>query len=76
MGKVKDKNLNEILKRSTAEKLVLVESLWENIREEIIASPADEKEINLVKERYMEYKKNPELSKKWEDIKKNYVKKK
>lgn len=76
MGKVKDKNLNEILKRSTAEKLVLVESLWENIREEIIASPADEKEINLVKERYVEYKKNPELSKKWEDIKKNYLKKK
>lgn len=76
MGKIKDKNLLEILKRSTAEKLVVVESLWENIREDVANNPVEKAEIDFVSERLDEYKKSPALTKKWEDIKKNYIKKK
>lgn len=73
MGKIKDKSLEDILNRSTAEKLVVVESLWENIREQIIDSPPSKDELVLVEERYEQYKKKP-VSKKWDDIKKSYLK--
>lgn len=79
MGKVKDKNLAEILKRSTAEKLFVVESLWENIRNEVVnenANNVNKEELDFANERYEDYKKNPSQVKKWDDIKKDYFKKK
>ncbi len=76
MGKIKDKNLSEILKRSTAEKLFVVECLWENLREEALNALPDKEQLNVVMERLDAYKKNPTKVKKWEDVKKNYLKKK
>lgn len=76
MSKTKDKYLDEILKRSTAEKLFLVETLWENIRNESITENLEKEELIFVTERYESYKKNTTKVKKWEDIKKNYLKKK
>ncbi|MBA2614041.1 MAG: addiction module protein [Bacteroidetes bacterium] len=76
MGKLKDKNLDEILKRSMAEKLFVVESLWENIRSEAVKNGTDKEGIEFVNERLEAYKKNPTKIKKWEDIKKGYLKKK
>ena len=76
MGKIKDKNLDEILKRSTAEKLFVVESLWENIRSEVANETTDKEELNFANERYEDYKKNTSEVKKWDDIKKDYFKKK
>ena len=76
MGKVKDKNLDEILKRSTAEKLFVVESLWENIRNEVVNEKTTKEELDFANERYEEYKKAPSKVKKWDDIKKEYFKKK
>ncbi len=76
MEKVKDKNLFEILKRSPAEKLFVVECLWENLREEALKELPDKEQLNLVRERLEAYKKNPSNVKKWEEVKKNYLKKK
>ena len=76
MEKIKDKNLSEILKWSPAEKLFVVECLWENLRDEALKELPDKEQLNLVRERLEAYKKNPSNVKKWQEVKKNYLKKK
>ena len=76
MGKVQDKSMKDILSRSTAEKILLVEAIWDNIAEESNSMPISEEQLNLVKERVAAYKKNPSKVKSWEDVKKSYLKKK
>jgi putative addiction module component (TIGR02574 family) len=76
MGKLKDKNLNELLKRSLAEKIHVVEKLWDNIKESSKVEKATLTEKVLIEERLAEYKANPNKVKKWEDLKASYLKKK
>ncbi|MEO8760185.1 MAG: addiction module protein [Bacteroidia bacterium] len=76
MGKIQDKSMQDILSRSTAEKILLVEAIWDNIAEESKSIPIDAEQLNLVKERVVAYKKNPSKVKPWEEVKKNYLKKK
>lgn len=70
-----DKSINDILKCSTAEKLLAVEEIWDNIRKEILTEKPNEEEIRFVKERIAAYEKNPSKVKSWETIKKDYLKK-
>ena len=51
MGKVLDKSMKDILSRSTAEKILLVEALWDNIAEESNKIPISKEQLSLVKER-------------------------
>ena len=74
MSKILDKSMKDILSRSTAEKILVVESLWENIREEALKDEPTQEEISLVKDRLEEYKKNPSKVKTWDEVKKNYLK--
>ena len=76
MAKILDKSMKDILGRSTAEKILVVESLWENIREEALMDEPTKEEISLVKDRLEEYKKNPSKIKSWSQVKKDYLKKK
>jgi len=76
MAKLKDKNLNELLKRSLAEKILVVEKLWDNIKESSKVEKATLTEKVLIEERLAEYKANPNKVKKWEDVKASYLKKK
>jgi putative addiction module component (TIGR02574 family) len=73
MGKIQDKSMKDILSRSTAEKILLVETIWDNIAQESNI-PISEEQLNLVKERLVEYKKNPSKVKTWDEVKKNYLK--
>ena len=76
MGKLKDKSLNELFNHSLAEKILVVEKLWDNIRESSIDEKPTLSEKLLIKERLTEYKTNPNKVKKWEEVKATYLKKK
>ncbi|HXB42249.1 MAG TPA: addiction module protein [Bacteroidia bacterium] len=68
-----EKSIKDILNCSTAEKLLAVEEIWDNIRKEAFLEKPEE--IKLVNERVAEYEKNPKKVKSWDLIKKNYLKK-
>ncbi len=76
MSKIQDKSTKDILSRSTAEKILLVETIWDNIAEESNSIPISNEQMSLVKERLEEYKRNPSKVKSWEEVKKNFLKKK
>ncbi len=73
MGKIKDKSLNDLLKRSVAEKILAVEKIWDSIAEESISE--NKKNLNIVKERMEDYRKNPSKKRSWEEFKKEFLKK-
>ncbi len=76
MGKLKDKSLKDILSRSMAEKILAVETIWDSIAEESDKIPVSEAQLTLIKERLEEYKRNPSSVKTWEEVKKNFLKRK
>ncbi len=76
MGKVKDKQLDELFNRSIAEKILAVEKLWDNIRESSILEKPSTAEKKIIKERIAEYKQKPSKVKSWEDVRETYIKKK
>jgi putative addiction module component (TIGR02574 family) len=76
MGKIQDKSMQDILSRSLAEKILVVEAIWDNIAEESNAIPISKEQLSLVKERLEEYKKNPSKKRKWEDFKNDFLSKK
>lgn len=76
MGKVKDKQLDELFNRSIAEKILAVEKLWDNIRESSIIEKPSTAEKKMIKERIAAYKQKPLKVKSWEDVRETYIKKK
>jgi putative addiction module component (TIGR02574 family) len=76
VGKVKDKQLDELFNRSIAEKILAVEKLWDNIRESSILEKPSTAEKKIIKERIAEYKQKPSKVKSWEDVRETYIKKK
>ena len=76
MGKLKDKSLNDILSRSVAEKILAVETIWDSIAEESEKIPVSDAQLSLVKDRLKEYKRDTSNVKTWEEVKKNYLKRK
>lgn len=49
-----------------------MEKIWESLDDNI---PYDEDEINIARERYEDYKKNPGSSLDWNDVKKELLRK-
>lgn len=76
MGKVKDKNLDELFNRSITEKILAVEKLWDNIKESSILEKPSTAEKKMMKERMAAYKHKPSKVKSWQDVKETYLKKK
>jgi len=70
--KIMTTNINDILKLPVEERLGIMEKIWESLDENV---PYDEDEINIAKERYEEYKKNPESTLDWNDVKKELFQK-
>ncbi len=65
-------DIDDILKLPVDEKLEIMEKIWESLDENI---PYDEDEINIAKERYEDYRKNPESTLDWNDVKKELFQK-
>jgi putative addiction module component (TIGR02574 family) len=68
-------HLSEILKLPLAERILAVEAIWDSIAAENKAYPLTEDELQVLEERWEEYKKNPAGAKTWEDAKANILKK-
>ena len=71
---MKDKSLEDILNRSVAEQILAVEKIWDSIAEHSEQIRPSEKQLNLVKERLEDYKKNPALKRSWEEFKTDFLK--
>lgn len=65
-------NIDEILNLPVNERLEIMEKIWISLDEKV---PYNEEEINVAKERYEEYKSNPESTLEWTDAKKELYKK-
>ena len=68
--------ISDILKLSTAEKIIMVETIWDNIASENSKLKLSKEEKELLDERLASYKKNPENVRSWEDFKKELKRKK
>lgn len=65
-------NIDDILQLPVNERLEIMEKIWESLDDNI---PYDEDEINIARERYEDYKKNPGSSLDWNDVKKELLRK-
>jgi putative addiction module component (TIGR02574 family) len=59
-------DIEELLKLPVNEKLDIMEKIWVSLDDNV---PADEDEIRVAKERYEDYKKNPNDLLEWNDVK-------
>jgi putative addiction module component (TIGR02574 family) len=67
-------NLSDILKLPIAERILAVEAIWDSIAAENKDYPLSKEEIEVLEERWTEYKKNPSAVKTWEEVKTNILK--
>lgn len=67
-------SLQEILNLSVAEKILLVEKIWDSIAEDTSKQPLPEWKEKLLDERLEEHRNNPQSGMSWEDLKKKYYK--
>ena len=72
-------NLTEILKLSVAEKILLVETIWDSIANEKREGKAyslSPEQIHILEEEMTNYSLNPDEGSSWDEIKKRLSKKK
>jgi len=62
--------ISDILKLSTAEKILMVETIWDNIASENSKLKLSKEEKKLLDERLSSYRKHPENKRSWGDFKK------
>ena len=65
--------LTELLRLSLAERILLVEALWDSIAAESNDYKITDQELRILQERYEEYKVNPSQSLSWDEVKKNIL---
>ena len=70
-----NKNIQDILNLSVEEKILAVETIWDNIADEVKAYPLTEEQKQMLNERVEEYKKDPSKVRKWEEFKKDFLNK-
>lgn len=70
-----NRNLDEILKLSISERILIVEAIWDSIAAENREYKITDEELNILEERYEEYKANPSDVLTWDEVKKNILKK-
>lgn len=67
--------LDKILKLSTEDKFRLVEAIWDNIAEEGYQdNTVSEEEKNILNDRLMSYKRNPDRTRSWDEFAKDFLK--
>ena len=65
--------LTDLLRLSIAERILLVEALWDSIAAENKDYKISDQELSMLQERYEEYKTNPSKSLSWDEVKKNIL---
>jgi len=65
--------LSEILRLSIADRILLVEAIWDSIAAENSQYKISDQELSMLQERYEEYKANPSHSLSWDEVKKNIL---
>jgi len=65
--------LSEILRLSIAERILLVEAIWDSIAAENSQYKISDQELSTLQDRYEEYKANPSQSLSWDEVKKNIL---
>ena len=70
-----NENIDKILELSLEEKILAVETIWDNISEEAKAYPLTQSQIQVLNERLEDYKKNPSNVRGWDEFKKEFLKK-
>lgn len=68
-------DLSDILKLPVAERILAVEAIWDSIRIENKEYPISDKELEMLEESWVEYKRNPLGAKTWEEVKASIQKK-
>lgn len=68
-------NLSEILKLSLSERILAVEAIWDSIAAENKNYQISDEELQVLEERYSEYKANPNNVLSWEEVKSAILKK-
>ena len=71
---MKDKSLEDIMKRSVEEQILAVEKIWDNIAKHSEQLAPSQQQLNLVRDRLEEYKKNPTNKRSWEEFKTDFLK--
>jgi putative addiction module component (TIGR02574 family) len=69
-------HLNEILKLSLSERLLIMEALWNSIVSDQSKYEISEEHRLILEEALEEYKKNPNDVKSWEEVKAELLRKK
>lgn len=64
--------IQEIMSLSVAEKILLVEKIWDSIAEDTSKQPLPEWKKELIEQRLAEHKENPDDGIAWEELKKKY----
>ncbi|HTF03425.1 MAG TPA: addiction module protein [Bacteroidia bacterium] len=67
-------DLSDILKLSIAERILAVEAIWDSIAAENKEYPLSKEEVEMLHERWAEYKKNPAAVHTWEQVKASVLK--
>jgi putative addiction module component (TIGR02574 family) len=65
-------SIQEIMDLSVAEKILLVEKLWDSIAEDTSKQPMPDWKKELIEQRLTEHKQNPSAGVSWEELKKKY----
>lgn len=68
-----NKNLDEILKMSVSEKLLAVETIWDDIARHNEELPLSDEQIMILEDRLESYRANPKNVRSWEDFKKEFL---
>ena len=71
-----NKNVDEILKLSVSEKLLAVETIWDDIAQHNEELPLTKDQIMVLEDRLELYKANPKNIRDWQDFKKEFLAKK
>jgi len=69
-------SINEILKLSVSERILLVETIWDSIESDSKNIPVTDEQMQIVEKRLADYKKNPSKVKSWDKVKRDLLAKK
>ncbi len=64
--------IDDLLKLSKSERILIVEKLWDSIAEDTQHSPLPEWKRQLIEERLAQYDKNNNEGENWDDLKRRY----
>lgn len=71
-----NKNIDEILKLSTSEKLLAVEAIWDNIANSNEEIALTDEQVLILEDRLVEYKTKPNNTRSWNEFKNEFLGKK